>query len=90
MKTGKNISVRGPYFPYLKMPILPIAALKECKLRYRNHAVLKCIRNWRKKIALQLSDEVCIHREIDRSPTPRELAESRIFRSLFFTRGWFA
>jgi hypothetical protein len=41
----KNISVRGPFFRCFKTQIPSIEALKECKLRYRNHTVLKSIRN---------------------------------------------
>jgi hypothetical protein len=61
VKRGKNISVRGLFFSYFKTPILPTAALKERKPRYRNHAVPKCVRNWHKKTVLQLLDEDCIN-----------------------------
>jgi hypothetical protein len=49
VKSMKNISVRDPFFRCFKTQIPQIEALKECKLRYRNHAVPKSIRNCAKR-----------------------------------------
>ena len=83
MKSVKNISERGPFFSSSKTQILQLTTLKECKLRYRNHAILKTTGIGAKRDDRNFRIENCVGREIDRCPTHCQRAERRVVPALF-------